>query len=60
VSNDTSAVVAAGRFLHVEGEKFYVRGVTYGTFRPFAPTTRHVRESAPSGSPRGQSRSRLL
>jgi GT2 family glycosyltransferase len=26
--------VARGRFLYADGEKFYVRGVTYGTFRP--------------------------
>jgi GT2 family glycosyltransferase len=25
---------ARGRFLHVDDDKFYVRGVTYGTFRP--------------------------
>ena len=25
---------AAGKFLYADGEKFYVRGVTYGTFRP--------------------------
>lgn len=25
---------AKGKFLHVGGEKFWVRGVTYGTFRP--------------------------
>lgn len=27
---------ARGRFLFVDGKKFYVRGVTYGTFRPDA------------------------
>ena len=26
--------VARGKFLYVNGEKLYVRGVTYGTFRP--------------------------
>ena len=26
--------VACGKFLYVNGEKLYVRGVTYGTFRP--------------------------
>lgn len=26
--------VVRGKFLHIDGEKTYVRGVTYGTFRP--------------------------
>lgn len=26
--------VVRGRFLYLNGEKFYLRGVTYGTFRP--------------------------
>jgi hypothetical protein len=27
-------VAAAGKFLHAAEDKFYVRGVTYGPFRP--------------------------
>src|SRR4051812_42766370 len=32
--HDGPRVRAAGKFLSVRGEKLYVRGVTYGTFRP--------------------------
>src|SRR5215218_1560182 len=34
--SDAGRPTARGKFLFVAGEKFYVRGVTYGTFRPDA------------------------
>lgn len=36
MSNDKGHVAVAGKFLRVGSEKFYIRGVTYGTFRPDA------------------------
>lgn len=41
----TGRVVARGKVLQLEGKKFYVRGVTYGPFRPDASGCEYKTES---------------
>ena len=36
MGNDAPLAIAEGKFLHVGGERFFVKGVSYGTFAPNA------------------------